>query len=83
MRKRYGPAPAIGQYIIAATIARERCTRTDVLKRPFDAAAIIARAQSLTVAGACPSAELVEPSAVTLLAAVLKTAATNLGFVPV
>jgi hypothetical protein len=53
------------------------------LKRPFDAAAIIARAQSLTVAGACPSAELVEPSAVTLLAAVLKTAATNLGFVPV
>jgi hypothetical protein len=34
------------------------------------AAAIMARAESLTVEGACPSAELIEPSAVALLAAV-------------
>ena len=35
-----------------------------------DAVAIMARAESLTVEGACPSAELIEPSAVALLAAV-------------
>jgi hypothetical protein len=35
-----------------------------------DAAAIMARADALTVEGACPSAELIEPSAVALLAAV-------------
>jgi hypothetical protein len=38
--------------------------------RNFAAAAIIARAESLTVEGACPSAQLIEPSAVALLAAV-------------
>jgi hypothetical protein len=38
--------------------------------RYFDAAAIMARAESLTVEGACPSAQLIEPSAVALLAAV-------------
>jgi hypothetical protein len=38
--------------------------------RYFEAAAIIARAESLTVEGACPSAQLIEPSAVALLAAV-------------
>jgi hypothetical protein len=35
-----------------------------------DAVAIMARAESLTVEGACPSAQLIEPSAVALLAAV-------------
>jgi hypothetical protein len=35
-----------------------------------DAVAIMARAASLTVEGACPSAQLIEPSAVALLAAV-------------
>src|SRR5262245_29052555 len=38
--------------------------------RYFEAAAIMARAESLTVEGACPSAQLIEPSAVALLAAV-------------
>src|SRR5262245_60554673 len=38
--------------------------------RYFEAAAIIARAESLTVEGAWPSAQLIEPSAVALLAAV-------------
>jgi hypothetical protein len=38
--------------------------------RYFDAAAIMARAESFTVEGACPSAQLIEPSAVALLAAV-------------
>ena len=32
--------------------------------RYFEAAAIMARAESLTVEGACPSAQLIEPSAV-------------------
>src|SRR5262249_39967557 len=34
--------------------------------RYFAAAAIMARAESLTVEGACPSAQLIEPSAVAL-----------------
>ena len=38
--------------------------------RYFEAAAIMARTESLTVEGACPSAQLIEPSAVALLAAV-------------
>ena len=38
--------------------------------RYFDAAAIMARAESFTVEGACPSAQLIEPSAVALLAVV-------------
>ena len=38
--------------------------------RYFDAAAIMARAESFTVEGACPSAQLIEPSAVALLTAV-------------
>jgi hypothetical protein len=38
--------------------------------RYFAAAAITARAESFTVEGACPSAQLIEESAVALLAAV-------------
>jgi len=47
LRKRYGFAPAIGQNINAATIPRDRCNRTDVLQRSFDAAAVMARALAL------------------------------------
>jgi hypothetical protein len=36
----------------------------DTSSRYFAAAAIMARAESLTVEGACPSAQLIEPSAV-------------------
>ena len=34
LRKRYAPAPAIGQNINAATTARDCCNRTDFLRAP-------------------------------------------------
>jgi hypothetical protein len=42
----------------------------DMSSRYFEAAAIMARAESLTVEGACPSAQLIVLSAVALFAAV-------------
>jgi len=57
-----------GGKCISGAAARGRAPATS--SRYFEAAAIMARTESLTVEGACPSAQLIEPSAVALLAAV-------------